>query len=326
MHIYRSSDGLVLYAVSSDGTMAVFQFEPSELEGIAPLSAQEQYLKKFGFASPSLPEGYAHQVQHATDPRMTPPPSPGRTASVAPAQAHAHDSGFGLANGGGEVVNKLVAKRNTKKRAQLTSFGVPSASIPSTAIPSAANPASVPSSSAAPSKPNGRSFHEIAGIIPSRPAQPSASLAAEHMASTSSFGNNRLSEDFDLAYPPEDVDMNTEVTIDSIDTHGQKGKRKSSTFEFPDDRPSKARTLGGDRVRESVSVRELAGPPPVPSGNTSAAGWPGGLSLAGRIPWPSLLTYMKVAVEGSEDILEVRNSEDGGQLLKLCVGLVSSRD
>ncbi|THG95185.1 hypothetical protein EW026_g6424 [Hermanssonia centrifuga] len=110
----RTSDGLTLYAVSSDGTMAVFSFDPDELEGISPLSAQEQYLKKFGFTIPPLPDGFSHQPKQAdTDTRMTPPPSPVRAQSVA---APSQDLGFGSSSNGGEHVNKLVAKRNTKKK------------------------------------------------------------------------------------------------------------------------------------------------------------------------------------------------------------------
>ena len=53
----RCKDSLTLYAVSSDGTMAIFSFNATEMGGIAPQSAQEQYLKRFGFAVTPLPEG-----------------------------------------------------------------------------------------------------------------------------------------------------------------------------------------------------------------------------------------------------------------------------
>ena len=53
----RSKDGLTLYAVSSDGTMAAFNFDAIEMEGIARQSAQEQYLKRFGLVATLLPEG-----------------------------------------------------------------------------------------------------------------------------------------------------------------------------------------------------------------------------------------------------------------------------
>src|SRR5258705_6826416 len=56
----RSLDGLTLYAASSDGTIAVFQFDSAELEGIASKEDHEQYLDKFEFIPPPLPEGYSH--------------------------------------------------------------------------------------------------------------------------------------------------------------------------------------------------------------------------------------------------------------------------
>ncbi|KAI0084762.1 WD40 repeat-like protein [Irpex rosettiformis] len=306
MDLSWSSDGLTLYAVSSDGTMAVFNFSTSELEGIAPLAAQEQYLTKFGFTPPPLPTGFSHTHPSATDSRMTPPPSPGRGSLAL--SAHAHEGGFGLTNGSGEVVNKLVAKRNNKKRVQLSNFG---GSVPSASVPSAANYPST-SSSVQASKSNGRSFHEIAGIIPSRTTAP-LPITESVSSSSSAFGRPSMMEDIGMGYPfPDDADMSTEVAISSLDAHG-KGKRKSNGMDFSaDDRPSKARTLGGDRVREAVPVRELAVPSKLASSLASVgAGWSGGLSLAGRIPWPSLVTYLKVSAEGSEDTFEGRNSEDG---------------
>ncbi|CUA74706.1 Protein HIRA [Rhizoctonia solani] len=50
MDLAWSWDGLTLYACSSDGTVAAFDFEESELEGIVPHSIQDEYLKKFGFS------------------------------------------------------------------------------------------------------------------------------------------------------------------------------------------------------------------------------------------------------------------------------------
>ncbi|KAE9396447.1 WD40 repeat-like protein [Gymnopus androsaceus JB14] len=101
MDLSWSWDGMTLYAASSDGTIAVFDFEPDELEGIAPHSVQEQYLSKFGFTPPPLPEGYSHL-----------PPS----HKVA---------GFDHSTSRDEV-------RNNKKRVGLTKMSsVPSAAAPS---------------------------------------------------------------------------------------------------------------------------------------------------------------------------------------------------
>ncbi|VDC03743.1 unnamed protein product [Peniophora sp. CBMAI 1063] len=110
-----SNDGLVLYAVSSDGTLAAFAFDAHELEGLAPIEAQKQYLTKFGFELPDLPAGYSHT--------QTPPPS--NSATPVPT----------VNANGGEVVNTLVAKRNVKKRVSLARPGDRFADVPSAAFP-----------------------------------------------------------------------------------------------------------------------------------------------------------------------------------------------
>ena len=122
MTMRRSWDGLTLYAVSSDGTLAAFCFDAEELEGIAPHSVQQQYLQKFGFTLPPLPEGWSHTSPPvaSSGQRMTPPPSPNRPSH----QTHGLN-GFGApsTSNSHEVVNTLIAKRNTKRRAQLQSLG-----------------------------------------------------------------------------------------------------------------------------------------------------------------------------------------------------------
>ncbi|KAJ3893605.1 histone transcription regulator 1 [Lentinula edodes] len=115
MDLSWSWDGMTLYAASSDGTIAVFDFEQDELEGIAPHSVQEQYLSKFGFTPPPLPEGYSHVIASS------------HNATVS--EVRSQSAAFDTATIGGEVVNVLVAKRNNKKkRAGLTTMSsVPSA-------------------------------------------------------------------------------------------------------------------------------------------------------------------------------------------------------
>ncbi|KAF5366743.1 hypothetical protein D9758_006545 [Tetrapyrgos nigripes] len=117
MDLSWSWDGMTLYAASSDGTIAVFNFEPDEMEGIAPHSVQEQYLSKFNFIPPKLPEGYSHHNATLVQAR------PALTSTSS--NANLFDSPVG----GGEQVNVLVAKKNTKKkRAGLTTMSsVPSA-------------------------------------------------------------------------------------------------------------------------------------------------------------------------------------------------------
>jgi protein HIRA/HIR1 len=108
----RSWDGLTLYAVSSDGTLAALAFTPDEMEGLAPASAQEQYLQKFGFVPPPLPAGYSHTALRERTPA---PPAP-----------VAHTNGT-TTNAGGEIVNKLVAKRGNKRARRARLQDVPSA-------------------------------------------------------------------------------------------------------------------------------------------------------------------------------------------------------
>ncbi|RPD71765.1 WD40 repeat-like protein [Lentinus tigrinus ALCF2SS1-7] len=286
MDLSWSADGLTLYAVSSDGTMAVFSFDSSEMEGIAPLSAQEQYLKRFGFSPPPLPEGYSHLS--ALEPakpqpnRITPPPSP---------RAQSQDFGSAAnAAPGGEQVHTLVAKRKPKKRIQPTFAGSIASSIPSsstngisaTAARSSNIPISVPSTSALP-----------------------LSVSQPFGTSTSSFGLG-LSMGESADFP---MDLDGEVRISSLDTGAHNGKGKRKAGDDLDDRlASKPRTLGGDRVRDTVPVRPLAGraaPPPV----GGAGMWAEGSVLAGRLEPPQLVTYLKATVEGSEDVFEGRNAE-----------------
>ncbi|KAJ3964970.1 histone transcription regulator 1 [Lentinula raphanica] len=116
MDLSWSWDGMTLYAASSDGTIAVFAFEPDELEGIAPHSVQVQYLSKFGFVPPPLPEGYSHES------------SSSNIAAAAAVEVASKPAAVDTKIVGGEVVNVLVAKRNNKKRVGLTTMSsVPSA-------------------------------------------------------------------------------------------------------------------------------------------------------------------------------------------------------
>ncbi|KAI0659408.1 WD40 repeat-like protein [Cubamyces menziesii] len=310
MDLSWSNDGLTLYAVSSDGTMAVFSFDATELEGIAPRSAQEQYLKRFGFVPPPLPEGFSHQIP--TEPtksqgsnRITPPPSPRAQSqdfgSAAPATVQS----------GGEQVHTLIAKRKPKKRIQPTFAGSLSGSVPSSsanginAVPSS-KPVSSVLTSAAPSRP----FHDVpsSNNIPISVPSTSAlqlSISQPFGESASSFGlglnTGESAEDFPM-------DLDGEVRISSLDTAATSGKGKRRAGDEADDRvATKARTLGGDRVRENVAVRPITSRSAAPMSISSLLS--DGPGLAGRLEAPQLVTYLKVTVEGGEDILEGRNAE-----------------
>ncbi|PPQ65112.1 hypothetical protein CVT24_003003 [Panaeolus cyanescens] len=121
MDLSWSWDGLTLYAASSDGTIAAFQFDATELEGIATRADQEQYLAKFGFVPPPLPDGYSHV---SSNPQPTPMPSAA--------------NGFSFeADNQEEKVNILVAKRAPKDKKRATLVGS------SSSIPSAGQTASI---------------------------------------------------------------------------------------------------------------------------------------------------------------------------------------
>ncbi|KAK7036557.1 HIR complex subunit [Paramarasmius palmivorus] len=224
MDLSWSWDGMTLYAASSDGTIAVFHFEPDELEGIAPLSVQQQYLSKFGFVPPSLPANWSHAAQ-----------------SQVQAQAQSQSTGFdGQANGEGERVNTLVAKKNKnkKKRLGLTQMG----SVPSSAI------AQIPSSSTA--IPKSTVNIDTSNAFPTPEEQPF------DLKPASSWG--RRDRDFGMDMDV-DMDMASSVPIDVISEN--KGKRKAEE-ELISGRQPTYRTLGGDRPRDTGPVRELsvAGP------------------------------------------------------------------
>ena len=99
-------------------------------------------------------------------------------------------------------------------------------------------------------------------------------------------------------------DASTDVPIAALET----GRAKRKTLDGVDDRlVTRPRTLGGDRVRESVPVREIAG---------AAAGaqvplWGEQSSVMGRLQALPVLTYIKATVEGSEDVFEGKNADNG---------------
>ncbi|KAH7919190.1 histone transcription regulator 1 [Leucogyrophana mollusca] len=299
MDLSWSWDGLTLYAASSDGTLAVFHFEPDELEGIAPHSAQEQYLQKFGFTPPPVPEGYSHgsfAVQER-DELSSRNGTPARS-SVQPSQAQSQ-AGFGIGDGinGGEQINRLVAKKSNKKRVQpILMSSVPSAAT-STIVPESAS-AILPQSRAFNGTGPSRSAIDTKPLLP-KSRQPSHS--ASPILDTYAFGDDVEMIDTDV--PIEALDTSTSISIN-------KGKRKASALDLTDDRPAKPRTLGGDRPRESIPVREIG----QAVGSSAVRSWGGSHLFEGAdlLQVPPLLTFLSSKVEGSEDVLEGKNSEGEG--------------
>ncbi|KAG6840432.1 hypothetical protein C0991_006744 [Blastosporella zonata] len=267
MDLSWSWDGLTLYAASSDGTIAVFNFDSEELEGIASHSVQEQYLTKFGFSPEPIPEGYSHV--------STKEPSQ-------PTLAQSQSSGLSnQPNGGGEQINMLVAKRSNKKRANLTTqVG---------AVPSASSSNGVAGSTS--TAPISKRIHAVSSFPP--PSEQPFDVP-------DSWGHG----------------MDIDVPIDSLDTpmspmHARAGKRKASALDLPDDgKQVKARTLGGDRVRDHVAVKEIAH-----RGTARTAGMDGvavvwGGQAGPSLPVPGLLNSLTAEIEGSDDVFEGRNTED----------------
>ncbi|KAG5638012.1 hypothetical protein H0H81_002280 [Sphagnurus paluster] len=273
MDLSWSWDGLTLYAASSDGTLGVFNFDPDELEGIAPHSVQEQYLTKFGFSPPPVPEGYSHVATKDS-------------AHNTPAPDHSQSSEF-QANGGGERINMLVAKRGKKNRANLTTRvgAIPSAGISASApIPRRASLAKdAPMSTAQPPSTSTNSFP-----LPSEQPFDAPDSWSRHA----------------------DVSMDLDVPIDSLDTPASpmqaRGKRKANAvIDLTDEgKPAKARTLGGDRIREHVPVKEIG----VVEGVAVPVAWGG--QAGPSLSVPPLLTSLTAEIEGSDDLFEGKNSED----------------
>ncbi|CDO71197.1 hypothetical protein BN946_scf184845.g68 [Trametes cinnabarina] len=284
----------------------VFSFDATELEGIAPTSAQEQYLKRFGFVPPPLPDGFSHQIAadqaKAQASRITPPPSPRAQTQEFGTPAPA------TVRNGGEQVHTLIAKRKPKKRIQPTFAGSLSGTVPSSSVNGiqSAKPVSTVHASgsafAAPSRP----FQDIPPSISAPgPSALQLSLSQPFGESTSSYGLGLNVGDSTGEFG---MDIDGEVQISSLETAAQSGKGKRRAGDEPDDRISvKPRTLGGDRVRENVPVRPITGR------SAASIAIPALLSdgpgLGGRLEAPQLVTYLKATVEGIEDILEGRNSE-----------------
>ncbi|KIJ61405.1 hypothetical protein HYDPIDRAFT_169671 [Hydnomerulius pinastri MD-312] len=303
MDLSWSRDGLTLYAASSDGTIAVFDFDPEELDGIAPYTAQAQYLRKFGFTPPPVPEGYSHGTFNCADSRapstshITPPPSPTPRPATQITQASQAQSTSGFGTGavnGGEQINKLVAKKSNKKRVQpLLMSNIPSAST-------SRNLGGSASARGSNTKGNGALGFATSEIRPPAP-QP------RHVSHSHSASPAPSMRGFDADIEMGGM-MDMDVPIDSLDQisspGANKGKRKASAMDL-DDRPGKPRTLGGDRPRESVAIREIA-----PAGGRWEASHV--LHTVDMLPLPPLLTFLTAKVDGSEDVLEGRNSEGDG--------------
>ncbi|EAU82822.2 transcription corepressor [Coprinopsis cinerea okayama7 len=280
MDLSWSWDGLTLYAASSDGTIAVLGFTPEELEGIAPHSVQQEYLKKFDFSLPPPPPGYDH-VDANEAAAATPMPAP-QTMDVPKTIV------------GGEQVNQLVARRGKpKKRAAL----IPSASTSGLAQNPGSISAPVSKRAMLSQVPDSRTFSSSAKI--------------------SDFGGDHgFGSPFDQAFeaprswasrPAGDVGapMDIDVPIDALDGNGKKGKRAIIDLTEEDGKP-RGRTLGGDRKVEAPGMaKALSG------WGEGATGEPSRQQVysATLIQSPPLLSYLSTEAEEMECLLEAKNND-----------------
>ncbi|KAK2465593.1 hypothetical protein APHAL10511_002485 [Amanita phalloides] len=285
MDLSWSWDGMTLYAASSDGTIAVFHFDPKELEGIAPHSIQQQYLTKFGFTAPPLPEGFSH-VPTREPTQMTPPPSPTRANGQVSASAQVATSTSFPTTNGRERVNVLVAKRGNKKHAAL-SQGPSSAMNGRLDTSIGVTGSSIPSASTSPSKRVQLAHRQDVQRFPSPSEQP--------------FGApDSWSLHADVA-----MDVDFDVPIDALDTKLSqvKGRRTAIGDLLDETKPPKARTLGGDRYREVAQVKQIGTVVPTPAMSVE-------VQRGMMLPVPALLTYLTSELDGTDDVLEAENAEE----------------
>jgi protein HIRA/HIR1 len=265
---------MTLYAVSHDGTMGVFAFEPEELGGIASYDDQKTYLRRYAYQPPPVPQDYVHpgQTGDAPDQRPKRPSQP-------------------------EVIHTLVAKRKDKRagprRVALTS-SVPSASIPT----------------AGPSRPISRATGPV--VTPRQASNsvgmPSAALHPPEGITTDGFG---FDDD------AMDIGQGTVASIAALNTASPPTRRRSPGDVFGDEGRLKARTLGGDKQREVVPVRELVDSsrqPHIASAEIINQG-------QAVLPALSVLTVISSRTNQgtTECLLEGKNSESGCESFSLSV-------
>lgn len=196
----------------------------------------------------------------------------------------------------------LVAKRGNK-RANLTNQAgsVPSAAAgPSTAV-------------------NGAPVLKRAQLVPVQDTNMLAPSPTSRTQSISSAGQqypasfpSPSEQPFDVSDSwsrHNDMGMDLDVPISSLDTSSTaRGTKRKSMIDADEIKPSKPRTLGGDRPRDVVPVKEIGG-----SGPVARTTWGHGEGL--NLPIPALMTLLTTEVDGGEDVLEARNAEDNGNLM-----------
>lgn len=278
---------MTLYAASSDGTIAAFRFDPTELEGIATKEDQEAYLEKFGFTPPPVPEGYSHVSEDE------PKPS-------GPLQTN----GFENRNGTGKV-NVLIAKKKPPKRAGLANTNgtsIPTAKNPSDPLKQLPQTNNVPTSTG----PKRATLTQSFDAKPASSALPSSNFPDE---SEQPFGDP--SETWSRrGTMPVGQPMDLDVPISSLSAVSR-GKRKASVSAEDVGPKVRPRTLGGDRLVEVYVAKEISSWTKAPASKSNGSNSNAGMNEELFDPLP-LLTYLSTGVEGSGETLEAKNNEEDG--------------
>ena len=274
--------------------MGVFHFDSEEMEGICPLSAQKDYLKKFGYDPPPLQAGFSHRESPAA-------------VSEAKVETPSRANSVGQPSNG---VNTLIAKRNTKKRVPL--LGAISAPLQPSKLqapPITTSRLNPPSTSAGITS---YSFDDPADSS-KMPLDQLISASSSRSPTISSWGRNTRhpSDQFpgneDVEMLDAHSDMNVQISsLNDDETFSTRGKRKISDL-IDDGRPAKARTLGGDQGRrERPVVKEIV------SGSNVGQNFAQS-SNSGLLPTPPLLNFITAKVDGALDVLECLNKVDEGE-------------
>jgi protein HIRA/HIR1 len=291
----RSSDGLNLYAVSSDGTLGVFTFEPHELGGVASHDEQKQYLRKYNFIPAPLPGGFVHPGQN------------GDTSSSQPVRPI-------VAAPQGEVVNTLVAKRKDKSRNGARRVNL-IGNVPSAGVPSASTPSQLPrvNGYAAPSLPT------PSVPRPSNTVQQATSSSYQRTPSAPNTNTGVTTDGFGYEDSHmDDVHNNPNISGDvasfaHLDTSSPQNPRRTSGDMLGEEGRLKPRTLGGDQQRQNVPVRELTGPSQPQPYPVMASG-SGNHPILPALPVLSVISA-RAGQGSSEALLEGKNTDTGGAFL-----------
>jgi protein HIRA/HIR1 len=275
-----------LYAVSEDGTMGVFAFEADELGGIASYEDQKDYLRRYNYVPPDLPRDFVHSD-------LLPAASSTKPAKALTASGPSQ----------GEVVNTLVAKRKDKRagprRVNLMS-SIPSASTSSN------------SNAFTPSRTNGHSGSLSASASTARPTSSSsrmpASTSFQRPAASTSHPMGITTDGFGFDDVPMDEGRDGVASFAALETSSSQARRRSPNDVFGDEARLKARTLGGDRQRETVPVRELVGTSQQPLVATEALQI--GQTILSALPVLTVVSA-RIGQGTAECILEGKNAESG---------------